>query len=80
MIHINTVMMGSCTADTSLEPTILSPLVISCDLFVLSGEFKVLKLMSTFLEVAIPETSHVLFLCKDCWQFVRNWIHLADLI
>ena len=56
MIHINTVMMGSCTADTSLEPTILSPLVISCDLFVLSGEFKVLKLMSTFLEVAIPET------------------------
>ena len=31
-------MMGACTADTPLEPTILSPLVISCDLFVLSGE------------------------------------------
>ena len=54
--------MGSCTADTPLQPTILSPLVISCDLFVLSGECIVLneanmfaKHMSKLLEKAIPD-------------------------
>ena len=37
-LHITAVMTGSCAPDSPLDPTILSPLVISCDLFVLSGE------------------------------------------